>query len=144
METDQQLVFYSKIGWEIIIPILLILGGCIAWPIWSGAPVRATMTVTVIVLLTFAFILFLMMQTRYRITGEKLHVHSGFFAATVIDIDSITQIKPTRNPIASPAGSLDRIEIQYGNRQSILISPQSQDRFLKLLTDQNRNIKLLF
>lgn len=47
-------------------------------------------------------------------------------------------IFPTRNPLSSPALSLDRLHVQFGQDlfNAILISPADRDRFLTGLAEQ--------
>lgn len=69
--------------------------------------------------------------TRYTLTEGKLIVQSGPFR-WVIELDSITEVFPTRNPLSSPACSLDRLHIRYRpSRQGIMISPQDKAVFLQ-------------
>jgi hypothetical protein len=79
--------------------------------------------------------LWLLRTTRYVIGDRHLRVHSGPFR-WAIALDDITSIEATRNPVSSPALSLDRLRIDYGNGRALLISPKDQDRFLRELEDR--------
>ncbi|MGA0055127.1 MAG: PH domain-containing protein [Steroidobacteraceae bacterium] len=51
------------------------------------------------------------------------------------------ELRPVRSVLSSPALSIDRIEIIYGNHDSVMISPVDRDRFmaeLELLRKQAR------
>lgn len=70
----------------------------------------------------------LLMSTKYIITGDELLVRSGPFSHT-IQIGSISSVRDTRNSRSSPALSLDRLLISYGNGQSIMVSPRDKEKF---------------
>ncbi len=81
------------------------------------------------------FNLWLLYGTEYFLDGRELVARSGPFAWTV-ELASIESVRPTRNPLSSPALSLERLRIEYrqGNRVCrILISPQDQDGFINAL-----------
>ena len=67
---------------------------------------------------------------RYTIDGNQLIVRSGPLKWR-IPISEISAITPTHDPIASPAMSLARLRIEYGNKKSVLISPRDKEGFLR-------------
>lgn len=71
----------------------------------------------------------LLFGTTYRLESGQLLVRSGPFKWRV-PVASITSIAPTRNPLSSPALSLDRLRIEYARGQVIMISPRNKDMFL--------------
>ena len=73
-----------------------------------------------------------MLQTYYEFHGEYLLIRCGPFWRKLLirDIDSV---KPTRNPLASMALSLDRIAIKTRSGSGVMISPSDKARFLKEL-----------
>jgi hypothetical protein len=75
--------------------------------------------------------------TRYDLSGGTLLVRSGPFrwSIPVADIKSIT---PTNNPLSSPALSLDRLRIEYGQGRAVMISPNDKDAFLRVLETHRR------
>ena len=77
------------------------------------------------------FLLFgwLFWATRYVVKNNALTIYTGF-GKVCIPIESIKSVTPSRNLLASPALSLDRLEISYGKNQSILISPKDKSGFL--------------
>lgn len=91
------------VGLLLVLPALL---GAIGLPIW------------------------LVMSTRYTLTASELHIRSGPVSITVpiADIHSIT---PTSNPLSSPALSLDRLLIEYGNGKQVMISPEDKQQFIR-------------
>lgn len=72
----------------------------------------------------------LMTSTNYTLSDTTLLVKSGPFKWQV-PIEQITSIKPTSNPLSSPALSLDRLRIDYGRDRSIMISPKDKRQFLQ-------------
>lgn len=76
-----------------------------------------------------ALILYLFFSISYVITGRELLINYGAFYQKKIMIDTITAIKATRNPLSSPAASLDRLEISYGTG-FILVSPKNKQGFV--------------
>ena len=69
------------------------------------------------------------LSTNYTIAGDVLIIRGGPFRWK-IDIDSITSITPTSNPLSSPALSLDRLRIEYAKGRAIMISPKDREEFL--------------
>jgi len=74
----------------------------------------------------------LLLSTHYTITDTDLRVRSGPFTWRV-PLAEITSVTPTRNPLSSPALSLDRLRIEYGRGRTLLISPQDREGFLACL-----------
>jgi len=85
-----------------------------------------------IFLLTAAgFMLWVLYSLDYTLTDENLLIRCGPFRYRVplAEIDSVT---PSRNPLSSPAGSLDRLLITWNaERKRILISPSRKVDFLR-------------
>ena len=87
------------------------------------------------------FILLLWINTKYYIRDEHL-VIKGVLKDTLIPIVSITSVNSTRNPSSAPALSMDRLEINYGNFDFVLISPLEKERFMEELLKINPQIKI--
>src|ERR1051325_6196333 len=109
-------VYKSKIGYSILLPIFILMGG-----------VTILMAINKI-WLCFSFFLLLMIligymlsTISYTINGKILEINIVFSIKKRIDITTIKSIKETKNPMASPAASLDRLEIKFKN-DSIVIS----------------------
>jgi hypothetical protein len=77
----------------------------------------------------------ILMFTTYTITDNSLGIRSGFFKWD-IPIQQITGVKPTNDPRSSPALSLDRIRIEYGQAESVTISPIDKEEFIRSLRDR--------
>jgi len=99
----------------------------------SGIDDRAaTLVAVLIVAVVLALILWLYVSTRYTLTEEFLLVKSGPFSWS-IPLRDIYAIEPTRNPISSPALSLDRLLIRYGGGAELMISPADKAGFMAAL-----------
>lgn len=81
-----------------------------------------------LILLCFALPIWLLRSTYYRFEDAQIYVRSGPFVWRV-PYAEIRSVKPTRNPLSSPALSLDRLRIEYGKR-AILVSPADREGFI--------------
>lgn len=84
------------------------------------------------------FILWIWFGTYYRIKGDILVIRSGPFVSK-LDIHRIQTVRKTRNPISSPACSLDRICLRLSKKQ-VIISPKDKKAFCDALLRVNPNI----
>jgi hypothetical protein len=116
-----------------LIALLLVVGIVVIAslvPVLRAAPnIRAILTVIALPLAAVAFVLWVLLTTRYTLSDSQLLVRSGPLRWN-IPLSEITAITPTHNPISSPAGSLDRLRIEYGNGRSLMISPKNKKAFL--------------
>lgn len=76
--------------------------------------------------------IWLLITTEYTLSDKDLLVVSGPFR-WIVPIADIANVEGTRNPLSSPALSLDRLSIEYSRGKSIMISPQQKERFLRSL-----------
>lgn len=81
------------------------------------------------------FMLWVMYGTGYRLTADELLIRSGPFRFRV-PLDAIDSVTPSRNPLSSPATSLDRLMVRWAGRRRILISPEDKARFLAALVER--------
>ena len=93
----------------------------------GGVPV--VVMVPVVVVLGAGLPLWTLFGTRYELTPGRLRIRCGPFRWNV-SLNEICAVTPTRNPLSSPALSLDRLRIDYGRGSSVMISPRDQARFL--------------
>jgi hypothetical protein len=80
----------------------------------------------------FVLPLIILVSTQYTIRDRELIVRSGPFKWR-IPIADIKAVTPTSDPLSSPALSLDRLRIDYGEKKSLMISPRDKDGFLREL-----------
>lgn len=70
----------------------------------------------------------LVFPMNYTITADELVVRSGLVRIR-IPLAEIVEVSPTRNPLSSPALSLDRLRVRSEAR-TIMISPRERSAFL--------------
>ena len=78
---------------------------------------------------SLAFIVWLFWATKYQIDDTQLIVRAGIYNIHIAR-ESIISITASRSLLASPALSLDRLEVRYGEGRSVLISPKDKSGFL--------------
>jgi len=119
--------------------IVLLLAGGAAVGIGGtfAAAFAATSAAELIALVVFPVLVFaavglLTWPIHYDIEPPVLLIRSGIIRWRV-PIAGITAVHPTRNPLSSPAWSLDRLRIEYlagDKRRAIMISPRDKSAFL--------------
>ncbi|MDH3532836.1 MAG: PH domain-containing protein, partial [Gammaproteobacteria bacterium] len=127
--------FNSKIDrWIFVVLALAIVGNFVAIigvALDSEDPFVTTGVILACLLAT-ALVVSLLIGTHYTVDHGQLRIASGPFRWK-LQIDQITSVEPTRNPLSSPALSLDRLRIRYGEGRQILVSPADQRGFLRAL-----------
>lgn len=128
------MIYYSKRDWWLGI---LMLGT-------TGYSTAVTMFETgisflgIFMAIVFAFVCWIWFGTYYRIVDGVLIARCGPFKFE-IEIDKISTIKDTYNPLSSPALSLDRIEMT-GEGVYLIISPKLKAEFIDDLREINSSI----
>lgn len=128
-------VFRSKVDWWIrlllgfvIVGVFVAMGSVVL----EGADPVAT-TVTILVCLAgLALFVSVLLGTVYTVDRGILLIRCGPFRWRVA-IDSITAVEETRNPLSSPALSLDRLRIRYGKHRQVMVSPADKAGFLRAI-----------
>jgi membrane protein YdbS with pleckstrin-like domain len=126
--------FKSKVdSWLVVVVIVTGLAALAAGGVAfrEGAP-GSLLTLLVVVALVIALPVSLLAATHYTFEGDALRIRSGPFRWS-ISLAEIRGVQSTRNPLSSPALSLDRLRITYGPGKFIMISPENQDGFLREL-----------
>jgi hypothetical protein len=77
----------------------------------------------------------------YELDGDALVIRFGVFKRRV-PYASIRRVTPTRNPLSSPALSLDRLHIDAGNPLGPNISPRDREGFLRALAERAPHLEL--
>lgn len=85
--------------------------------------------------LLMIFIGWIWFKTGYTFNDKELVAREGPFRWK-INLENINRVRRTRNPLSSPALSLDRLEIEYSNGKFILISPADKETFLNTLKER--------
>ena len=85
-----------------------------------------------LIVLSIVLIAWVNLGTYYVVGGGQLRIRCGPFRWRV-PIDEIHRAVPTRAPWSSPALSLNRLRIEYGDGKWILVSPKRREAFLGAL-----------
>lgn len=134
----------KKDGWIVVLlwatSIFMLIA---AGSLWEGrAPFSFRLLMCVLLLLMAAFVLWVLYGTRYTLTDSALIVRSGPFR-WAIDLAAIDEVFPTRNPLSSPACSLDRLHIRFRpNPSGMMISPRDKAGFLRELAVRSPGLKV--
>ncbi len=96
------------------------------------ASAEAQLIVILVAVMSLGLPVWLLLGTWYDVDSDRLLIRSGPFRWT-IPISSIRSIEASRSLLASPALSLNRLEVGYGHRKSILVSPEDAQGFRKAL-----------
>jgi hypothetical protein len=124
-------VYKSRLDLWLLIPFTGLTVGCVCA---AYAMMRLPGMAPALALLPLGFAvivpLWTMLQTRYTLSDEALRIRSGPFAWRIA-LGEVTRIEPTRNSRSSPALSLDRLRIDYGDGRSLMISPADKQGFLR-------------
>lgn len=78
------------------------------------------------------FTLIVVVPTRYELRADLLYIRCGFIVFPKIRYDEIVEVVSTRNPLSSPALSLDRLAIRTTSG-GVMISPAPRQEFLQEL-----------
>ncbi len=126
-------VFHSKRDLWIVILIwagMLLAAVAAVAQFRTGAPLLQRLLILGASVIVVAFVLSMVYGIRYTLGDTNLTVTCGPFRYT-IPLDAIDLVRPSRNPLSSPAASLDRLLIKWdGERKRILISPQDKMAFM--------------
>lgn len=144
-ETGSRRVFQSKRdGW--IVALLwvgvlgLFVGAGVLWTTSEPLIFRAGMSV--LLAAAGGFALWVLYGTYYVLTRYDLMIRSGPFR-WIVALDAIEEVYPTRNPLSSPACSIDRLRIIYrGSRMGVMISPQAKTTFLQELAAREPGLRV--
>lgn len=129
--------FRSKIDWWILL-IFIVTTAIIVMKIYEPNHnyFLASNFPHLIIYSLIIFVIWLpVFNTYYVVENDTLIIKSLVFRWK-INIDDITQIEPTHNPLSSPALSLDRLKIYYmknGEITSVMISPKDKERFFQAI-----------
>jgi len=101
----------------------------------TQGPGRSTVGVSFVLLILVGLPLWLLLSTSYRVDTGTLYVRSGPFLWQ-IPLREIHSVRESHSWLSSPALPLKRIEINYGDGKSILLSPRDRAPFMKAIGQQ--------
>jgi len=109
---------------------LVLPGAIFIFAVLSVGAINLASFVVIGALAVFVFGLpvWLLLSTYYLVEADTLKVRSGPFSWSIL-LNEINTVKPSRSVLSSPALSLDRLELQYGRGQTILVSPKDIEGF---------------
>jgi hypothetical protein len=113
------------------LPIVILAVVAIGWDTRHRGMAGPIVGAVILILVEVFFFESLLRSTYYLIDGDTLVIRSSFLKWRV-PIARIRSVTPTRNPLSSPALSLDRLAILYDGKR-ILVSPQDKQRFIEAL-----------
>lgn len=136
------LSFPSKVDrwilWLMAIPLGISVGA-VTSALLANPPLAAAVLMVSLEVFLLGFILLTFKSNRYLVGDRELLVRSGPFRWRIV-IDGIESIRPSRNPLSSPALSLDRLEITYGGGRRLLVSPEDREGFLEAIVSRSRHL----
>ncbi len=126
-----QKTFRSKIDWWIFLLLALVLSTQLfvvarVVPGHVSDP-QGNFAIAIAVMVSL-LVLTIVLRTVYRVDRTVLKIYCGPFWWTV-NIADIESVAETRSPLSSPALSLDRIRINYGERRWVMVSPADKQGF---------------
>lgn len=128
-------VFRSKVDWWLWLAMLAANLGAlaaIAVVVFQGGRSVDGIIVIFACLLAMALFSSVIFGTSYAVDRGIVTIRSGPLRWKV-RIDEIQSLERTRSIVSSPALSLDRIRIRYGEGRSVMISPADKKAFLKAI-----------
>lgn len=127
MEATEQR-FPSKISKSLVVYIIVVLL-IVLIPVLNE---RNTWPLIIILGIVAVLVFYIIFSIHYIIHKQELIIRYAW-TNQKIDIKSIRKIKATKNIIAAPAASLDRIEITYNQYDHIILSPRDKIKFIQAL-----------
>lgn len=137
------MIYKSKVDWWIKIIVIgyPIIALVISFIIYSkGNSEAAIWTIGMLILIIAVFAVFVY-PINYIIEEDFLLIKYGIHKEK-IPYSQILSIKPSRSAQGSPALSMDRLEIIYGNQSKTFISPVEKQQFLKDISEKVTHLKL--
>ncbi|MEM0954302.1 MAG: PH domain-containing protein [Pseudomonadota bacterium] len=95
----------------------------------TGLRLNDVLLLLALMVICMSLPVWMLLQTQYRVSRDTLDVRCGPFRWKIARA-SITSAEPSRSLLSSPALSLNRVRIRYGNQQEILVSPKDRDGFI--------------
>lgn len=130
-------VFKSKVGWWYHLLMLILAVLCVV------SFLHQNVVVTVSAMVISAIMLHVFFNTYYVVTADgMLLLRCGFFPKKQIPISEIEALQSSILPAFSYSLSLNRIIIWKEGKMWMLVSPQNENEFVKLLKKFNPDIQI--
>ncbi|WP_186673837.1 PH domain-containing protein [Sporosarcina sp. BP05] len=133
-------IWLAFIIWGVILSIILVYifgGEPIGWQIITYKSVLGY----IMSLLIIGLLLWLWFGTGYKVEEGFIKIRYGPFRNTV-KIEEVKKLSATKNPLAAPALSIDRIEILHGKYNMAIVSPKNKTDFIRILVTENPDIQV--
>lgn len=133
-----ELAFNSKMDLWLLILVLTAVAACL-WgvaKVWD-ADSNALWLLAPLLAVGILLPLWILGTLKYFLSDDALRVRCGPFRWQ-IPIGDIKSVTPTKDSRSSPAMSLDRLEIEYGDGQRLIISPEPREEFLRQLEHRRK------
>ncbi|KIL79283.1 PH domain-containing protein [Bacillus badius] len=120
--------FPSSKDWWLSILYWLLIGGCV-----SSLFIEEDHKVLIFTLPLAVWLAWSWFATGYYLCDDWLIIKNGPIKKKIF-IKEIRKVTKTKNPLAAPALSINRLEIIYGaDFELALISPKDQEQFVSVL-----------
>lgn len=136
-----QTCFPSKRDTWLSVVLWVAATACVAAGVFNLTGAAGTIVKAVVLIVlsgAAALMLWVLYGTNYWLSGEMLDIRSGPFRFCV-PLGEVISVEPSRNPLSSPACSLDRLLIRYGRKQ-IMVSPKDRLEFLDALATRGSQL----
>jgi hypothetical protein len=127
--------FSSKVDWWYFAVMAAV---ALSLAVVAPAVVADHWWMTVVLASPLALLIWNLRSTFYVVNGDTLTVRCLLLRKTV-PLTSVTKLRASRDPRASPALSLDRIEVLFGY-DSVLVSPKDKVAFIHALRARKPSI----
>src|SRR5690606_11388766 len=135
--------FNSKVDWwlaAIVISVPLISVGTTISGLASGDMAAAAIGAGTVVGVVALYIV-VVWPVAYEVDARELVVRFGLMRNRV-PLDQIARIAPSRNPLASPALSLDRLRLDRRGGGIVLVSPADRAGFVRAITSRAPGVEV--
>jgi hypothetical protein len=138
MDTEMMFVyFFSKKD-----PIVgIIFFGVMGTGVVSTFVSHSHLAFKIIMLFGLLYVSSFWFGTSYKIDDQEIKIKSGPFT-TIVPIKEINRIRKIKTLQSAPALSFDRIAVDWGKNNSVIISPREKEEFIRVLKEKNRRIKI--
>jgi hypothetical protein len=108
-----------------------------ATAVLGAGPMPARLALGLAFVAVPVLVLWVWYGTNYRLGDRELRIRSGPFRFRV-ELATIREVRPSRNPLSGPALSLDRLFLRTGEGSfaGILVSPEPREAFLAALAER--------
>lgn len=131
---SEPVTFRSKIDMWVLIAVLAVVSIAVlgADALRDADTLLAWIAAAVVIVVGVALPVWILVYTRYELDDELLTVRCGPFRWAV-PLDEISAVRPTLSSSKGPALSTRRLELEYGDGRSLMISPDPPDIFVRSL-----------